>query len=126
MLSQTPFEAIFVCNPELRVQVSERRFRLPDLCLLSVDAPYEDVVRTPPMVCIEILSPEHTLARTMVHVHDFLAMVVPEVWIFDPAKRSVQVCTAEAILEHTEGVLTVPGTDAAISIAAAFSVLRPR
>jgi Uma2 family endonuclease len=126
LLSQPAFQSMFVCNPELRVQVSESRFRLPDLCVLAVDAPYEDVVHTPPMLCIEILSPDDTMARTMVRVDDFLTMGVPEVWVFVPATRTVHVCTADGIAELVGGILTVPNTNAAISIIAAFSVLRPR
>lgn len=83
-------------------------------------------MRTPPLLCIEILSPEDTMPRTLVRVRDFLLMGVPAVWIFDPATRTARVCTAEATTEHSDGLLAVPGTEATILISTAFSVLRSR
>ncbi|HWF07353.1 MAG TPA: Uma2 family endonuclease [Bryobacteraceae bacterium] len=44
--------------PEQRVQVNATRFRIPDICLLGENAPPEQIIRTPPVLCIEILSPE--------------------------------------------------------------------
>jgi hypothetical protein len=34
-----------------RVQVSARRFRIPDVCVLSRDQPLEPIVRVAPIVC---------------------------------------------------------------------------
>ncbi len=42
--------------PELRVHTSAARFRIPDVCVLRDTAPFEQIVRTPPLLCIEILS----------------------------------------------------------------------
>ena len=42
--------------PELRVQTSTAHFRIPDVCVLRDTAPFEQIVRTPPLLCIEILS----------------------------------------------------------------------
>lgn len=123
LLSRPESEPLFVCFPELRVQVAESRFRVPDLCLLRSDAPYEKVVRTPPLLCIEILSPEDRMSRTISRVREFLAMGVPEVWIFDPESRSVGRYRAEGNRELREGILTVPGTAATVSIAEVFSAL---
>src|ERR1700682_1260705 len=41
--------------PEQRVQVSLTRFRVPDVCVV-VGEPAEQIFRTPPFICIEILS----------------------------------------------------------------------
>ncbi len=57
--------------PELRVQVREDRFRVPDLCILAANAPREQFVRTPPILCIEILSPADTIQRMRERVRDF-------------------------------------------------------
>ncbi len=42
---------------EQRVQVSATRFRVPDVCVYAGERPQEQVFRTPPFICIEILSP---------------------------------------------------------------------
>ncbi len=43
---------------ELRMQVSADNYRIPDVMVLRSDAPFEEIVRVPPLLCIEILSPE--------------------------------------------------------------------
>ena len=109
--------------PELRVQVSANRFRVPDLCVMSADAPREQVVRSVPLLCIEILSPEDTLSRMVERVHDFLNMGVRQVWIFDPRLRSAMVCEGTAMVEHTSGQLVLPGTEVTLELAEVFRVL---
>jgi Uma2 family endonuclease len=110
-------------NPELRVQVSANRFRVPDLCVMLADAPREQVVRSAPLLCIEILSPEDTLSRMVERVHDFLNMGVRQVWIFDPRLRSAMVCEGAAMVEHTAGQLMLPGTQVTVDLAEVFRVL---
>ena len=123
LLSASPAELHFECVPELRIRVSERRVRVPDLCLTRIDHAEEQVVETPPLLCIEILSPEDTIPRTMLRVRDFLTMGVPEVWIVDPARRTVHLCTLSATTLQTEGALQVPETPITLSIEEAFSIL---
>ena len=115
--------AQFLCRTEQRVQTSRTRYRIPDLALLRAGAPREQVVLTPPLLCVEILSPEDTMHRLLVRVRDFLAMGVPEVWIFDPESRTVQICAGTSISEQAEGFVTVPGSSVRIEIAEVFSVL---
>src|SRR5579863_440553 len=51
--------------PSLRVRVNETRVRVPDVCVPAADAPEEQVVTFPPILCIEILSPEDRMTRIM-------------------------------------------------------------
>ena len=46
--------------PELRVQVSARRYRVPDVCVMARTWKKTPIVREAPMLCIEVLSPEDT------------------------------------------------------------------
>src|SRR5262249_7469445 len=41
---------------EQRIQVSPRRFRIPDICVVAGPEPQDQIFRTPPLICIEILS----------------------------------------------------------------------
>ena len=113
----------FRCTPELRVQTGPHRFRVPDLCLCAAGVPREQIVLTPPLLCIEILSREDTMRRTLLRIREFLEMGVPEVWVFDPESRTVQVCIGSSVTEHTTGTLTVPSTPVVIYLAEVFSVL---
>src|SRR5665213_1674911 len=63
-------------QPEQRVQVGQTRFRVPDVCILAEHAPRQRVIDVAPEVCIEILSPEDTLPRTMERIRDYFNMRV--------------------------------------------------
>jgi Uma2 family endonuclease len=112
-----------IARPELRVQVKPTRFRVPDVCVLRRNAPREQIVTQPPLVCIEVLSPEDTMLRTRERVRDYLEMGVPEVWVVDPATRSVMICAGTTTVEQTTGELKVPETPVVLSISEIFKVL---
>ncbi len=123
ILGKSEYRAYFKVNPEWRVQVSATRYRVPDVALRRAGLPREQIGTTPPLLCIEILSPEDRMSRLMVRVREFLAMGVTEVWIFDPERRSVQVCREDGIQAHVSGVLTVPETPVTVDPAEIFGVL---
>jgi len=56
--------------PEQRMRISSTRYRVPDICLVSLDDPVEQILTKPPLACIEILSPEDTLRRMQQRVDD--------------------------------------------------------
>lgn len=108
---------------EIRVQVRPTRFRIPDVCVLAGDAPTEQIIRHPPLLCIEVLSPSDTIARMRDRIRDYLEMGVRQVWLFDPASRSAMICEGSTMTEQTEGSLRLPGTAMAIALAEVFGVL---
>jgi Uma2 family endonuclease len=108
---------------ETRVQVRERNFRVPDVCVTEAGLPREQIIRHPPLLCLEVLSPEDTAKRVRVRVRDFLAMGVRAVWVFDPARRVVTVWDATGETSHASGILTLDRTPIRLDVAAIFSVL---
>jgi Uma2 family endonuclease len=73
--------------PELRVQASPTRFRVADICILSTSAPREQIVQTPPVAVIEVLSPEDRFTRYIDRLEDYRRMGIRNVWVVDPANR---------------------------------------
>ena len=90
---------------EQRIQVKATRFRIPDVCVLAEDAPREKIIRTPPVLCIEILSPEDRLAPVTKRLNDYFQMGVPMCWIIDPVARLAWVATLGFLAEATDGIL---------------------
>jgi Uma2 family endonuclease len=88
--------------PEQRVQVSPARFRVPDVCVVVGPEPPEQIFRTPPFICIEILSPEDRLSKMRERVDDYLAFGVSYVWLLDPQTRRAYRCTEQGMLEVKE------------------------
>ena len=119
-------EAYLWVNTELRVQVKPTRFRVPDVCVRRADAPSEQIVRTPPLLCVEVLSPEDTVARTRARVRDYLEMGVAEVWVIDPVARTATVCSGPTSVEHNSGELKVPHTPITVALADIFKILDRR
>lgn len=72
---------------EQRVRISATRVRVPDICLVSLDAPYETVISAPPLAVIEILSPEDRVARYNERLDDYRRMGVKNIWVVDPIER---------------------------------------
>jgi Uma2 family endonuclease len=93
------------CAPEVRLKVGARRFRIPDVMVLSAEAPVEQVVVTPPLVCIEILSSGDTLSQIWDRLQDYLAIGVPVCWIIDPLSRRGWLATPAGLVEAKDGIL---------------------
>jgi Uma2 family endonuclease len=72
---------------EYRTRVGTEKVRIPDISVFSHDGPSEKVRVTPPIVAIEILSPEDRLPRVIPRLKDFVSMGVPNVWLIDPFER---------------------------------------
>jgi Uma2 family endonuclease len=86
---------------EQRVQVSPSRFRIPDVCVI-LGQPTDQILREPPFICIEILSPDDRVSRTNERMDDYLRFGVPYVWLLDPQTRKAWRCTPGAMVEVPE------------------------
>jgi Uma2 family endonuclease len=71
-------------QPELRVQVSASRFRVPDIVVLDRDHPKEQIVTHPPLAVFEVLSPEDVMSRMLVKLSDYEQMGVAGIFLIDP------------------------------------------
>ncbi len=116
-------------RPECRVQVAPTRFRVPDLTILRRGLPREEILRMPPLLIIEILSPEDTILRLQQRVADYVQFGVEHLWIIDPNTRRAYVADAHGFHEPAEGsataTLTVAGTAIAVSLAELWRELDP-
>jgi len=70
--------------PELRVQVSATRFRVPDVTILDFNRPPEQIVTHPPIAVFEILSPEDTVSKLRRKLDDYARMGISQIWVIDP------------------------------------------
>jgi Uma2 family endonuclease len=103
--------------PELRVQVSPTRFRVPDLTVLRADAPDEQIITHPPLIVIEILSPGDSLLGMREKIEDYLAFAIPNIWVIDPSDRMGYLCRSGTFREwQPSSQLTVPGTPIALDL----------
>jgi Uma2 family endonuclease len=105
---------------EQRVQVSPTRVRIPDVTLLTLGA-QPDVISDPPLLVIEILSPDDSYSDTQERAQDYRAMGVETVWIIDPTTRTGRMCSGAEWVESSR--LEVKGTPLYVNLPDIFSQL---
>ncbi len=57
---------------EVRVQVKKTRFRIPDITVVAGSKPAERIIRTPPVVAVEVLSPDDRAGDLEEKINDYL------------------------------------------------------
>jgi len=100
---------------ELRIRVSATRVRVPDVCVILRERQIEQAPSKPPLVCVEVLSPEDRWPRVEKRIADFLAMGVGRVWVFDPKKGEVFEYTRSGRRKVVEDLLEAPPVSIRIS-----------
>jgi Uma2 family endonuclease len=109
--------------PEQRIQVSSRRYRVPDICVYVGEEPEEQVFRTPPFICIEILSPEDRFERTQQRIDDYLRFGVPYVFVIHPRERRAWSYSKDGSTEIRDGVLRTENPALEVPLAEIFGEL---
>ena len=112
-------EGIFVF-PEQRIQVTPTRYRVPDVCVYAGEEPQDQIFRTPPFICIEILSPEDRIERVQEKIDDYLNFGVPYVWVLNPRNRRAWVYTKDGSREVKDGVLRTENPALAVPLSELF------
>jgi Uma2 family endonuclease len=74
-------------STEQRMRVSPTRIRIPDLVLLR-PGEQPDVLVAPPLLVIEVLSPDDSYLEMQDRCQDYISMGVRNLWIVDPTTRS--------------------------------------
>ena len=108
---------------EQRMRINSSRVRVCDIAILRADAPREKVTETPPLICIEIMSPEDRLSRAKEVLADYFAMGVPNIWLIDPIRRSAFTFSAKGLQEADPTNLTVAGTSIRLDLTEAFAAI---
>jgi Uma2 family endonuclease len=109
--------------PEVRVQIGPMRFRVPDVSIVPSGERWDRILRKPPLLFIEILSPEDTLRKMRERVDDYLNFGTEHVWIIDPGLRKAYICSKTGFQEPESGVLAIPGTPVRVVLDELFAEL---
>jgi Uma2 family endonuclease len=107
--------------PEIRIQVSPTRFRIADVCLISRDEPAEQVLQTPPLAVIEVLSLEDRISRYQERFNDYRQMRIRHIWVVDPQTRRGYDCSTGSWIETTS--FTVETSPITVDLSVIFTEL---
>jgi Uma2 family endonuclease len=109
--------------PELRTQTQSKRFRVPDVLVMRAEEKFERYVTQPPLIAIEILSPEDTLTAMRDKAAEYREFGVDHIWIVDPEPRIAYRYVDGLLEEVRTGELTVPGTAIRVKLSEMFAEL---
>ncbi len=108
---------------EHRVQVAATRFRIPDVCLTAGGSAYEDIIKAPPVLCIEILSRDDRMSDIQERVDDYFKMGVGAAWVVDPWQRQAFSVDADGTMREEAEALVVEGTAIRVPVCEIFKEL---
>jgi Uma2 family endonuclease len=110
--------------PELRVQVSPNRFRIPDVCVVAGDKPSERVLTKPPLIAIEILSKDDRMLDMQERIDDYLKFGVRYVWVINPRTKRTWAYTKDGSQEVKDGMLRTQDPEIELPLPEIFQALQ--
>jgi Uma2 family endonuclease len=109
--------------PELRTQTQSKRFRIPDVLVVRSGDKFERYLTSPPLIAIEILSPEDSMSAMHAKAAEYREFGVAHIWILDPERRIALQATETALEEVKTGELAVQGTPIRVALSELFAEL---
>jgi Uma2 family endonuclease len=85
---------------ETRVRIRHGRYLTPDVAVFYPVEP-SGVPETPPLVAIEVLSPDDRMSEVREKLEEYRTWGVPHVWLIDPRLRRFYMCDAGLIEQST-------------------------
>lgn len=109
--------------PELRTQIAATNFRVPDVLVVHAGESFERYLKHPPLIAVEILSPEDTLRAMQEKAAQYRGFGIENIWLIDPEPRLAYIYASEGLKEVQSGELTVPGTPIRVVLGEMFAEL---
>jgi Uma2 family endonuclease len=90
-----------------RMRLAPDLYRIPDIAVFAGSEPDEDVPSRPPLVVVEIISPDDRFSGVLEKLAEYRQWGVQHIWIVDPHRRTLATYDAGALLPAS--TLTLPG-----------------
>ena len=104
----------------VRIQVKKTRFGIPDVTVVNGAKPSERIIRKPPAIAVEVLSPDDRAGDLEEKIADYLAFGVPYFWVINPESRPAYVHTLHGSREVKDGVLRAESIKIEVPLAEIF------
>ncbi len=89
---------LFSCV-ELRSRLGATRVRIPDVSVYAGEEPSDPVPAAPPLIAIEILSPDDRNHNVVLKLEEYRIWGVRHVWLVDPEARRLSVYGDDSLQE---------------------------
>lgn len=99
-------------RPELRVQISSTRYRVPDVVLFDKSLSIKRILIHTPIAVFEVLSPEDRAERVAVKVEDYRRIGIQTIVVIDPETEPATISRymESGLVPITEAVTELPGS----------------
>lgn len=101
---------------ELRIKVRENWYPIPDVCVYTLPDFEEECPSVPPLLWIEILSPDDRMVDVWEKANELLKCGVPYVWIIDPETLESELRTASGVTQVKDKTLRIPETSIVVPL----------
>jgi Uma2 family endonuclease len=108
--------------PEIRIQISPRRYRVPDVAVWRNDDIGTSIPTVPPFLIIEVLSPEDRMVRMLPKIQEYLSIGVEWIWIVDPQEQSALLYSQKNPAGAVSDILRTENPSIEIPLTAAFDL----
>jgi Uma2 family endonuclease len=105
---------------EVRFRIRRGKYLIPDLCIVRGSEPDEDIMTAPPLIWIEILSPEDRHVRVNRKVKEVLDFGTPYVWVIDPETMESELHTPAGHDTLVDGTLRIEDAGIVVPLADIF------
>jgi len=92
-------------QPEIRIQINPRRFRVADIAVWRAGNIGTRVPSVPPFLVIEILSAEDRMVRMQPKIQEYLSIGVEYVWLVDPQEGQALLYSQQAPAGRLDDIL---------------------
>jgi Uma2 family endonuclease len=82
------------CGTEVRMRLGSELFRIPDLVVFGGSPPRDEVPAAPPLVVVEITSPDDRHQDLLQKLEEYRAWGVRHVWVVEPELKAFYVYDA--------------------------------
>ena len=105
---------------ELHFRIRAGKYMIPDVAVILDPQPEGRIATSPPLIWIEILSPDDRPLRVNRKVKQVLEYGAPYVWVIDPETMESELHTADGVRNLEDGILRVPGTPIEVSLSQVY------
>jgi len=95
---------------ELRIRVRADWYPIPDVCVYTLPDFEDRYPSVPPLLWIEILSPEDRMVKVWEKANELIEFGVPYVWIVNPETLESELRTAAGVTQIKDKTLRIPET----------------
>ena len=95
ILALSKYEHLGKSIPELSIRIADDTVLIPDCVFVRHPVPKSEILATPPLLCVEILSPSDRFATTLAKMERYHAFGVEACWIIDPMKKEAWVVSRD-------------------------------